>query len=823
MIVETQGAGDKMQQYEINHINKIRALSPECVVLLKSDGSFPLKGSGKLALFGNGARRTIKGGTGSGDVNVRAYTTIEEGMKKAGFTITTAAWMDRYDDLWTQAHKEFVTGIKSRIAAKGLSAILLGLGAVMNEPEYELPLDGEGDTAIYVLARVSGEGSDRQAITGDFQMSQLEIRDINTLTQKYRKFMLVLNVGGVVDLTPVVEQVPNILLLSQLGTATGDVLADIILGHSYPSGKLTATWAKWDDYCHIGDFGEEDDTRYREGIYVGYRYFDTVGKQPLFPFGYGLGYSDFEITAEGFEVEGTTVRVQAKVKNIGIHCGKEVVQLYVSVPSHKLDQPYQVLTAFEKTDELPGGAGQKVGLTFDMRDLASFDEAVAALLLESGNYVLRLGNSSRNTQPLGAIRLDETVEVQKLSHAGGIPDFTDWKPERCVTAKELVLPIVKRLSEEDFLGSERKHPEINAEALEMAKGMSDSELAYLCTGSFVDEGSSSVVGNAGMTVAGAAGETTGRFKDRGIIAMIMADGPAGLRLSRQYGVDEKGVYSLDQDAMAALYELIPEEMLAFLHFDQKEPEERTGRVYEQYCTAIPIGTAIAQSWNIRVARECGDIVGNEMERFGVHLWLAPALNIHRLPLCGRNFEYYSEDPLISGKIAAAITKGTQAHPGCGVTVKHFVGNNQETNRFHSNSVVSQRALRDIYMKGFEIVIKEAAPYTLMSSYNLLNGEHTSQRYDLMETVLRDEWGFGGIVMSDWISDKFDHDGHKYPGACAHGAIKAGNDIMMPGTRKHYEDLLNALNNAGSEYPLTRAHLEKCAARMIALTWKLTEK
>lgn len=260
-------------------------------------------------------------------------------------------------------------------------------------------------------------------------------------------------------------------------------------------------------------------------------------------------------------------------------------------------------------------------------------------------------------------------------------------------------------------------------------------------------------------------------------------------------------------------------MLKFLGFGKEKPK-RNGTIHEQYCTAIPIGTALAQSWNPDLCEICGDIAAEEMERFGVHIWLAPAMNIHRLPLCGRNFEYYSEDPLISGKMAAGITRGVQRHPGRGVSIKHFCCNNQETNRMHSNTIVSQRALRDIYLKGFRIAIEEAEPATVMSSYNLLNGEHTSQRSDLLETLLRQEWGYKGIVMSDWVSGNINKPDDKYPGAVASGAIKASNDIMMPGTPGHHQDLLNALDNPTAAYPITRENLEKCAARMIALAQRL---
>ena len=809
-----------MERYEIEHIERVRKITPECMVLLKSDGSFPLDAPGKIAIYGNAARKTIKGGTGSGDVNVRHYAGIEEGLENAGFTITSKAWLDSYDALWAKANKEFKAGITAKIAAEGLSAIMLGIGAIMPEPEYEFPLNAEGDTAIYVLGRISGEGADRAPEKGNLEMTETEIRDILRLQKQYKRFLLVLNVGGVVDLSPVVNEVSNVLLLSQLGIAMGDAFADVLLGKAYPSGKLASTWAKWEDYCHAGDFGDPNDTHYREGIYVGYRYFDSVDKQPMFPFGFGLGYTSFEIEAKDANLDGSKVSVTAKVTNTGKRPGKEVVQLYVSIPEGKLDQPYQVLVAFAKTDELNPGESQEVTVVFQMEDIASFDEETCNAILEKGSYVLHIGNSSRDTSVCAVVELDDHAVVQKLHDVGGKPDFTDWRPasKKTIAIPETV-PVLK-LNASAITEIIPVQPVIDPKAVELAKTMSDSDLALFCTGAFNGgTGSNSVIGNAGITVAGAAGETTGVFAVEGIPALIMADGPAGVRLSPKYGRDENGVYPLDSGSLAEIVELLPEGMLAYLGFGKEQPV-RNGTIHEQYCTAIPIGTALAQSWNEIVCEECGDIAADEMERFGVHIWLAPAMNIHRFPLCGRNFEYYSEDPLISGKMAAGITRGVQKHPGCGVSIKHFCCNNQETNRMHSNTIVSQRALREIYLKGFRIVVDEADPATIMSSYNLLNGEHTSQRYDLLETLLRQEWGYKGIVMSDWVSGNINKPDDKYPGACASGAIKAGNDIMMPGTPGHHQDLLNALDNPDASYPIIRADLEKCAARMIELAWGL---
>jgi len=818
----------ELYPYELEHMKTLRSNASECMVLLKTNGDFPLRNTGEIALFGSGSRQTIKGGTGSGDVNSRFYVTVEQGLENAGFTITTKDWMDRYDCVQKQAHQEFVAGIKSKAQATGVPAIMLGMGAVMPEPEYELPFEAVGDTAIYVLSRISGEGSDRNAVDGDLKLTQTEIRDILNLAKTYKHFMLVLNVGGVVDLTPVLE-VPNILILSQLGVVTGDALADVLLGQSYPSGKLTATWSAWGDYSQIGDFGQQDDTRYREGVYVGYRYFDSAAKTPLFPFGYGLGYTQFSIVESVVSLDGSHVNVTVTVKNMGSTSGKEVVQLYVSVPSGKLDQPFQMLAAFTKTKELAAAQSQQVTLSFAMEELSSFDTERAVDVLEAGDYLLREGNSSRDTRICGIIRMDQELIIRQLSHAGGTPDFDDWKPEAqqwtyAGEADERANAPVLNLSANAFAAVLKPVvPEIDSAVRDLVEGLSDSELAWLCVGHYRSGNESgSVIGNAAFAVAGAAGETTTRLKEKGVPSLVMSDGPAGLRLSRQYGVDESGVYAVGDSIPSALLDFMDDTVMQALGLQKSGGAERSGRIFDQYCTALPIGTALAQSWNLDFCRACGDIVGDEMERFGVHLWLAPAFNIHRSPLCGRNYEYFSEDPLISGRVAAAITLGVQRHPGCGVTIKHYVANNQETNRFRTNSVVSERALRDIYMRGFKICIEESQPHTLMTSYNLLNGVHTSERKDIIDGVLREEWGFDGIVISDWVVGGVQHGVKKYPYATAAKSIKAGNDVMMPGGEADYTDVLTALAGTNKAVTLTRKEVQDCAARIIHIALRLTE-
>ena len=833
----------ELAPYESEHITRVRQFAPECMVLLTSNGCFPLKAPGKLALYGSGARRTLKGGRGSADVNVRCFPTAEQGLENAGFEITTKHWLNAYDETRANARVLFRAWLKEKIAAEGMDTLMENLSIVMPEPEYELPLDGGGDTAVYVLSRLCGEGTDRLDQPGDISLSKTEIRDILMLQKQYLNFILVLNTACMVDLAPIAEQVDNVLLLSQPGITVGDSLADVLLGKTYPSGKLAATWYAREDRPTVGEFGDRNDTRYREGIYVGYRYFDSIGKTPLFPFGFGLGYTTFSLRAGATALEGTNIRVPVTVRNTGKLPGKEVVQVYVSLPQGALDQPYQMLAAFAKTKELAPGEEECVTLTIPLEGLASFDVDKCLRVLETGEYILRVGNSSRHIRPLCAVRLDEDIHVERVAHVGGSPDFIDWSPSDAERERSRILSDALSAQAEDieletdyavltvdcasFTQRRQETPAVNPEALALTRTLSNEDLLFLCMGEFQDEGSKSVIGDAAITVAGAAGETTARFRSQGVENLIMADGPSGLRLSRSYGVDEQGVYPIEEthsqtekeETLALMPDTIRQTLMAML--PSLSPKERQGEPRHQYCTAIPVAAAIAQSWSTELAQACGGLVAAEMKQFGIDIWLAPAMNIQRNPLCGRNFEYYSEDPYISGKMAAAITEGVQKETGLAVTIKHFICNNQEANRFRTSSAVSERALRDIYARGFELVVKEAAPRAFMSSYNLLNGVHTSERGDLIETMLRSEWGFTGIVMSDFLTgdESASDKSNKYPKFASAASIEAGVDLLMPGGKAHYENVLKALKSG----TLARDRAEACAARMISFAWSLKKE
>ncbi|MBR2701646.1 MAG: glycoside hydrolase family 3 C-terminal domain-containing protein [Erysipelotrichaceae bacterium] len=793
--------------YEEAHLKRLRPYLAECTVLLKHDGAFPLEKPCDIACFGNGVRNTVKGGTGSGEVNSRYFINIEEGLVRAGFRITNPQWPGLFEPYKARAREDFRKAVKARAKAEKTNVIIASMGAVQKEPEYDIELDLSAQAAIYVLSRISGEGNDRTDTKGDFQLTDSETRDILALNEHYDRFMLVINAGGPMDLTPVLS-VRNILVLSQLGVETGHALADILLGKQNPSGKLTTSWAAYKDYCDFTEFGDKDDTRYKEGIYVGYRYFDAADKKAQFPFGYGLSYTEFETSVKKIKLIKGMFVLDVMVRNIGNLFGKEVVQIYLSAPEGRLDKEVKSLVAFKKSRCLKPGQQDELVISFNITDFASYDSDIESYVLEKGRYVLLMGRNSEDVKPIGLYELDEDFIVKKVRNIFGQPDFEDYRNTRTavfdtsgLTAEKIDLSEYEtRTVSYDYEG------EIRDELREL----SDEELAYLNVGAFDPKGGIlSIIGNASQNVPGAAGESTSVLKHKGVNNLIMADGPAGLRLAKEYIEDSKGKHAIGSVIPEGILDVMPKIVKWFM---TRKPKVKKGsKLFEQFTTALPIETAIAQSWNTDFAKLCGDIVGKEMEIFKVQLWLAPALNIHRNVLCGRNFEYLSEDPLLSGKFAAAITNGVQSHKGCGVTLKHFACNNQETNRYANNSQVSERAIREIYLKGFGICIKEADPAAVMTSYNLLNGTHTSESYALTTDYLRSEAGFNGLVMTDWvIGGGLLSKNPKYPAPDAAKEAAAGGSLFMPGSKNDYEQIIAGLANG----TVTREQL------MINSTWLL---
>ncbi len=836
---------EEMMQDEREHMGLARALAAECVVLLENDGVLPLgKTSGEIALYGAGARKTVKGGTGSGDVNSRFVVNVEEGLQEAGYTITTGDWLSRHDDRVENAKKEHRELLHKMAQQTGQSEFLLEFGMPFQEPEPE-PVTEEDlkksstDTAIYVLSRNSGEGADRYAKAGDYLLWEEEEKSIRKLAGFYSNFILVLNVGGVMDLSEVkkISGVNAVVLMSQLGNIGGLALADVLTGKVNPSGKLSDTWAaNYADYPSAADFshnnGDTDDDNYAEGIYVGYRYFNTFGKKPLYPFGYGLSYTSFSMEPGSCSVEDGKVRLCSSVMNTGSTEGKETVQVYVSVKGHtELDHPVLELKGYTKTKLLAPGERQEVCVTIPLQLFASYSEKKAAWMMEKADYELRIGNSSDQTVPAAILSLAETVVVEQCVNICPKDNEFEEMCGPCESEAGAEVPVI-RLAAAAVPQKKVPYAKENREAYttdkagritledvkakrasveELVAQLSVEELASFATGRHVRKGESSVIGNASFSVPGAAGDTSAVcLGSRGIRPVSMADGPAGLRLQPHFKARHDGTVLPGGGKFGDSVEPFPE-------YDN--PEDVVD--HYQYTTAIPIGWALAQSWNTELVQEAADMVGAEMEKFGVDIWLAPAMNIHRNPLCGRNFEYYSEDPVVTGLTAAAITKGVQSHKGKGVSVKHFAANNQEDNRYQTNVHVSERALREIYLRGFEICIRKAHPETIMTSYNLINGVHTADSYDLLQKAARDEWGFRGLIMTDWYStggagSLSQSATGKYKWGTPSGAVHAGNDLQMPGDETVEDAIIRAVREEESEdgFSCTKADLQHCAANVI---------
>ena len=794
-----------LQEYEIKHIEVMRNNSAECTLFLKKDSSFPLKSPGKVVLVGAGARGTTKGGTGSGNVESRYFTTCEQGLENSGFEIVSKEWLDKFPYFKAAHHNEFIQYIYSVAQKYDSNAGHISFGAVEPEKDYDLNLNyDDAEAAFYVIGRNSGEGEDRRLVKGDIYLTNSEIRDILYLNKKYEKFMLVLNVPGVVDLSPV-KEVRNILLLSQLGVVTGDIFADIVLGKVNPSGKLATTWAAVKDYKYIEEFGGVDNTRYLEGVYVGYRFFDSAKVEPLFPFGFGLSYTDFKIEYKGIENEKDLITVKVKVTNVGSMEGKEVIQIYLSPSQNNKDKPYQSLVAFKKTPLLKSEESIELNIIFKLSDNARYDEESAQYILDKGYYIIRMGNSSRRTIEVAYIALPEDVVTEVLKNVGGKPDFKDFKPKNIKYDEDLTDLQEIILKNEDFKKKRVDYSDYHINFNQKLMSFTDAELARMCVCDFTNTGEEPhkkhLIGEAGETVLAL---------DKIEKYIVLADGPAGIYIVKKYGIDEKGVYRLCDDLRALrLKDYLSEE--EWKKVDTLENNlDRNGTVYYQYATAIPTPTALAQTFNEELLEIIGDVVGNEMDIFKINLWLAPGLNIHRNILNGRNFEYYSEDPLVSGKMAASITRGVQKHKNRGTTIKHLACNGQEMNRFNSNSIVSERALREIYLKGFKIAINEGNPVSLMTSYNLINGKHSSERRDLIIDVLRIEWGFTGLVMSDWYTSNDVKIGlANHPAQHAVPNLIAGNNLQMGGGKNDYDLIVKAIQDG----LLNTNNLLECAGRV----------
>lgn len=800
---------------EILHGKLAREAALEGIVLLKNEHILPFDESASIALFGSGAGQTVKGGIGSGDVNCRKSVSIYQGLKDAGVSITSEEWLADYKvryesarNAWKQKILEDAKRVENPFDAYASNPFSFPEGRKVQRADIEGAL-----AAVYVVSRISGEGKDRRKEKGDYYLSLREQEDILYLDQENIPIILILNAGGPIELTGILGKTNNIkgiLNISQPGQEGGHAVADILLGKAVPSGKLTTTWARqYEDYPGSGEFGYLNGNlkkeEYKEGIYVGYRYFDSFGIQPLFPFGYGLSYADFDIKYEKLCITESGFEITVLVTNTGEkYLGKEVVQIYVTLPQNEFCKEYKRLVGFAKTDVLKPGEGQQLTIKVAQKELASYSEQAYAWMIEAGDYGVWIGNCSDELCLEAVLQVTETVEIEETERiCPKTAAFEEIKPPALLD--ERVKEWNDRVQRQHiptlhFTPHKEKKQETNkALCTTSASKLSVEELIPLLYGNITWE--TSTLGFAGTRVPGSAGETTKRLEEKyGMRSLIMADGPAGLRLRQSYEVDSKTDTIYEVGVLGALENGFLEPMV---HHDGAD-------TYYQYCTAFPVETALAQSWNPELMYQFGQAIAIEMKEFHVDLWLAPGLNIQRNPLCGRNYEYYSEDPFLSGRMAAAVTAGVQSREGCGVTIKHFACNNQEDNRMGVDACVSERALREIYLRGFEIVVKQSAPTAIMTSYNLINGVHAANSYDLCTTVARREWGFEGVIMSDWDTTA-PWDG-SIPWKCA----AAGNDIIMPGNLKDDKNI----HAAYAKGELSEETIRGCADRIFEMIDKL---
>lgn len=731
------------------HIELSRRAATEGVVLLKNNNNvLPLAKGTKVAVFGCGQIDYIKGGGGSGDVYVAYVRNIYQGLKMKKESVEVFDALSLY-------YQDYVEGQYKSGKAPGMFA------------ETVVPADlfekakAFTDTAIIVIRRFSEEGADRRNDGTDdyFNLSSEEKIMVDAVTANFKNVIVLLNVGAMIDTSWFAynDAVSSAVMLWQGGMEGGLAVADILTGEANPSGKLVDTCAKsFDDYPSSEGFHESEDyVTYTDDIFVGYRYFETIPEKKdcvVYPFGYGLSYTTFSLSDISACNVSNRIMVSVKVTNTGNVSGKEVVQVYYSAPLGKLDKPAKELCGFAKTKELAPGESEELSISFAVNDMASFDDqgvvSMSAYVLEKGTYNIFVGTDVRTASKIDfSYELKEDVIVEQLTSYCAPEKLNkrmkadgSYETVECQTVKRAVFPCEYKCVDK---------PEETYRLIDVAEGKIDLDtfIAQLTD----DELIHLVCGHPNRGVANTSG--FGCLDKYGIPPIMTVDGPAGVRILPHTGV---------------------------------------------LTTAFPVATALACTWNLEIMEEIGKAGALETKENNLQVWLTPALNIHRSPLCGRNFEYFSEDPFVAGKMAAAKVKGIQSQ-NIVATPKHLACNNKETNRKDSNSIVSERALREIYLKGFEICVKESKPKLIMTAYNLINGVRASEDAELLQGILRGEWGYEGMVTTDWRNF-----------AEHYKETKAGNDLKMPWG--FYDSLKGAL----TEGEITREEICACVKKILEL-------
>ena len=708
-----------------------KAAAIEGTVLLKNDGTLPLKPGARICMFGSGTGEFLFGGGGSGGVITDKEISLAKALQAAADGGEISFFRPLVDFYTASTAAEY-----AKAKADGLNIAYWRRERNIRTPDLPEELyenaKAFGDTAIFCIARYSSEGTDcgdRNGKEGDFDLWSNERELLDRLCKDFARVIVVLNVCGPVSTKEYKnnDRVNAVLYATFGGGMAGEALADILLGKAYPSGHLQDTLA-YDQYDYPGmeAFLQNHDYQdYNEDIFVGYRYFETFAPEKVaYPYGFGLGYTTFSLKKESAVLEKNTVKLSVSVKNTGSYPGKEVVQAYLEAPQGKLGKAKKVLCAFAKTKELKPGEKTVIRLSFDIREFGSFDDLgkiyMSAFILEKGEYKLHVGCNVRDTEEYFSFRLEDDRICRKC-HSYMAPKDLKERLTADGTMEPLPsIPTPSHRPKQYSLKNAAADKDISlAQALEEDRlddfmaGLSDDILAQMLYGHPVTN-----VANTG----GIGALPADRWRKEHIPNVPTADGPAGVRVVQGCGM---------------------------------------------YTTYFPCATTIAQTWDPRIAQRVGKTAAREIKENNVGIWLAPGMNLHRNPLCGRNFEYYSEDPLATGLFAAYTVKGVQSEK-IAATIKHYCCNNKDVNRKYVDSRVSQRALRELYLRGFEIAVKKAHPWALMTSYNPVNSVQASANWESINGILRGEWGYDGIVMTDWWA--FSH---------LEDELYAGSDVKMP--------------------------------------------
>ncbi len=777
-----------------------KCVAEEGMVMLENNGALPLQKGEKVAVFGINQLDFIYGGGGSGNFNSKNervdYVSLYSALKtkeEAGdielYESLLNSYKTYYDNYWKNDGRTYGYGTKQ-------GAVLMYAGEMEISKAQVMEAAEAADTAIITIGRPAGEDKDRSNAEGDFKLSKKE-RDMIAYVKEagFDKIVVILNVTGVIESDWLRDEaIDAVLYVSLPGMMGGSAMADVLLGESYPSGKLVDTWAaNYTDYPSSANFGNSSYTNYKEDIFVGYRYFETIpnAKDKVnYPFGFGLTYADFEITDETITVTGEgrerEVVVTATVTNKGKYPGKEVVQVYAASPETSLTQPARELCGFYKTKELKEGECETVTIAFPFDELASYDdvgktEYEAAYVLEEGEYRFYVGNSVRAPYTDSFV-LDKTELTEQLEHHI-VPDTTKFNQR--LTSDGTYEEIEKK---ENAPVSDDPNEDVDAKykAIYTSEAVTENEDEFI---TFNELARAFCDGEESAEDTKLLEAFVARLTEEEAVKLTGCTSPVGGKGHRTgiAGVEAYGVPIIGTSNGPAGI--------------QYNGSQST---WETTSTFYPCATMQACTWNEKLIEELGAAMADEARYFGMSLWQAPGMNIHRDPLCGRNFEYFSEDPYVTGKIGAAITRGVQSRKFAS-QLKHFAFNNQEKGRWGNDSRVSERAAREIYLKGYEIAIKEGNPWSIMSSYNRINGTQTSGSYQLLTEILRNEWGYEGFVMTDFRTQNVSHAQE----------IEAGNDLKAPADSPNPNNVYSALKDGWLE----RWQVNRSAERVLRFVLK----